>query len=148
MTSLGARATDAGSRGRPTRRDTLVGPMSIPSIPSRFSPETTMNEFTIEVGAAYLNQSGGLIRVVQKIEDGDVRWRDFGADDGMPIGDGLCSLSYFKRWASRRLTEEEQSKLRWDLARVQDQMFLRGLLERIPDELLLQEVKHRGLTPS
>jgi hypothetical protein len=105
-----------------------------------------MDRFEIEVGGAYVKgHDGPFIRVVEEISDDGVRWRDFGRDDGEPIGRGHCSLYSFGRWAGRPATDEERRRLRWDRGYQQDREFVRSLLDRIPDEFLHQEHRHRDL---
>lgn len=106
-----------------------------------------MNKFEIKVGGAYVKgQDGPFIRVVEAIsEDGEVQWRDFGHDDGEPIGNGHCSLYAFRNWTGRPATDEERQRLRWDRALRKDIEFLTGLFDRIPDEYLHAEHRDRDL---
>jgi hypothetical protein len=105
-----------------------------------------MDRFEIEVGGVYVKANDGpFIRVVELITDGQVQWRDFGRDDGEPIGRGLCSLYAFRKWAGRPATEEERRRLRWDRAQRVDWELVRSLLDRIPDELLHEEHRRRNL---
>jgi hypothetical protein len=106
-----------------------------------------MDNFEIEVGGAYVKaKNEAFIRVVEEISgDGEVLWRDFGHHDGEPIGRGCCSLHAFRKWAGRPATDEERRRLRWDRARQKDLEYARGLIERIPDDILHEEHRRRGL---
>jgi hypothetical protein len=106
-----------------------------------------MDKFVVEVGGVYVKANDGpFIRVVEQINDnGEVHWRDFGRDDGEPIGWGRCSLYAFQRWAGRPATDEERRRLRWDRAIERDQQLVRGLLASTPDMPLHEEHRRRNL---
>jgi len=101
-----------------------------------------MGKLEIEAGGVYVKaKDGPFIRVVEEISaEGQVQWRDFQRDDGEPIGRGRCSLYAFRNWAGRPATEEERRRLRWDRARREDRAFVRALIDRIPDDLLHEEM--------
>ncbi len=100
----------------------------------------------IEVGGMYVSEKTGLLRVAQSFPDkGRVQWRDFGLEDGKPIGDGCCRLATFQNWTDRPATEVERARVRWDLARLQDIEHLDGLLKLIPDLIIDNEHDQRGL---
>jgi hypothetical protein len=104
-----------------------------------------MSKFEIEVGGACTNANEVFVRVVEQIDDGRVLYHDFGLTDGEPIGLGNCELSTFEAWSARPVTEGERWRLRWDKAHAKDRAYLRGLLDRIPDEIIRSEYRRRGL---
>jgi len=104
-----------------------------------------MQDFDIEEGGMYVNERKGFLRVAQKIVDHIVQWRDYGLNDGEPIGHGACQYHTFRDWADRPATVSERARLRQDLALAQDAEMLRGFLDRIPDFVLDDEHVRRGL---
>jgi hypothetical protein len=106
-----------------------------------------MAKFKVEVGEVYVKANDGpFIRLVERIsEDGQVHWRDFGRDNGEPIGSGCCSLYAFDRWAGRPATDEERRRLRYDRTMQMDREYVRAVLDGIPDSLLHEEHRQRNL---
>jgi hypothetical protein len=107
----------------------------------------------IRVGGFYVSESKGLVREVWDEKDGDVYWRAYVLRTGEPLGGGLvCSKYHLSRWADREATPEEIERMRVDQA-VGKEM-ARGMeianlvLQNMPDEMLLAEVRRRGLTVS
>lgn len=59
----------------------------------------------IKEGSYYLWRTGALIRQVIRFmpTHADVYWQDWGTWDGRRIGDGVCSLTFFRRHATEEV---------------------------------------------
>jgi type IV secretory pathway ATPase VirB11/archaellum biosynthesis ATPase len=69
---------------------------------------------------------------------------------GEATGDsGVCSKQSMAQWAEREATEEEKAKLNRDQAVVKEIAeafrYFENALRNAPDEMLLDEVRRRGL---
>jgi hypothetical protein len=69
---------------------------------------------------------------------------------GEAIGDsGACSKNALAQWAEREATEEEKAKLNRDQADAKQiarsVRYVENALMNAPDEMLLDEVRRRGL---
>ena len=103
----------------------------------------------IQVGRFYINEKKIFAREVARIEDEMVLYRNFGYPDGKPIGmGGRCSLYAFGIWAARPLADEEAEEFRAIAApqrAKEEREFLRVIFDKMPDEMLLNEVRRRKL---
>jgi hypothetical protein len=102
----------------------------------------------IEVGGVYTHEKEIFVFEVRR--DRMVLYRSYGLSDGAVVSPhSLCSLGTFSNWISRPLTPQERSRLQ--PGRVDDEMreYIRGLIQKAlaaaPDEVLLAEVRRRGL---
>lgn len=109
-----------------------------------------MKASEITIGEFYVSKTGWQVReAVRGTQDGRVHWYDYALSDGEPIGDGICSYESLARWAERIATPDEITRLRIVEAR-QKQLdrgveFASLVLKSIPDEMLLDDVRRRGL---
>jgi hypothetical protein len=111
-----------------------------------------MGTLEIQVGGTYTNVKEVLAREVLAITGGSVAYRDFMLSDGAPLSPGSrCSLDHFRKWSWRELTPEEASRLQKDESRRRLHDFMAQLIPQAlaaaTDEMLLAEVRRRGLDP-
>jgi hypothetical protein len=106
----------------------------------------------IKVGHFYVGRKASYL--VREITDersaNDVYWRSYDVATGEATGDsGVCSTQSVAQWAEREATEEEKAKLDRDQADVKDAVkvirYFENALRNAPDDLLLAEVRRRGL---
>ena len=88
-------------------------------------------------------------RDVVSSDDGDVSYHNYGYPDGKPIGSGgCCSLGRFRSWAARPLSPSEAAALRAVgvlRRRARGRAMIRLFLDNLPDGMLLEAVRRRGL---
>ena len=75
---------------------------------------------------------------------------DFETGEPQPFLPGSCGKEHITRWAVRECTPEEIARMKRDVADVvQAQVgdeYVRGLLDTIPDQVLINEMRRRGLS--
>lgn len=82
----------------------------------------------------------------------EVKYRTYLLETGEPISSlpALCSKRQIFRWAEREATNEEISRMQILLATQNEQGKIQeisdAVIASIPDELLLEEVRRRGLS--
>lgn len=106
----------------------------------------------LEENAGYVNRGGYIARVIISLQGATIIYADFGWPDGTLFNpQGRCDRNTFRRWAGRQLTADERSKL--DLSQAMTladnklEDLCRRVISSIPDEMLLAEVRRRGLLP-
>jgi len=105
-----------------------------------------------KVGHFYVGRkSSYLVREIpHERSANDVHWRSYDIATGEATGDsGVCSKQSMAHWAEREATEEEKAKLNRDQAEIKDAVkairYFENALRNAPDEMLLAEVRRRGL---
>lgn len=106
----------------------------------------------IRAGGFYANEEKGYVREAARVEeDGTVHWRAYFLSTGESAWSGACSLAHLMRWSDREATPDEVGRLRRADAELEEieagAELLFGLLGRLPDDVLLAEVRRRGLAP-
>lgn len=104
----------------------------------------------IREGGFYVNETKGYVREAARItNDGIVRWRAYFFPSGESAWSAACSLGYFMRWAEREASAEEIGRMRRseaEFAEIEAEADLTfRFLKALPDALLLEEVRRRGL---
>jgi len=106
----------------------------------------------IQVGRFYVGRKiSYLVReITHERNANDVHWRSYDVATGEATGDsGVCSKQSLAQWAEREATEEEKAKLNREQAEVKDAVkafwHFENALRNAPDEMLLAEVRRRGL---
>jgi hypothetical protein len=113
--------------------------------------EDGMKNLRVQVGGFYVNEKEKLAReVTHEQGDGNVLWRSYDLPSGRSTGDSMmCSLGQIVQWADREATAEEVARMNRESAEAKDfargMAFVDGLLKHLPDELLVGEVRRRGL---
>lgn len=110
-----------------------------------------MKPSEIKVGHFYVKSGLGLAReIYAEADNGYVYWRSYDLNTGRSTGDSLmCSKTTLAQWADREATPEEASRFACrdeefiEQAKAWD--FANTLLKALPDEMLLDEVRRRGL---
>jgi hypothetical protein len=117
-------------------------------------PRRRVQPGDIRVGGFYVNEGKQKVREVWQAgsEPATFHWRGYWLDTGQPTGDGLvCNIWSMSRWADREATPEEISRLDVEYGRLADiaktQDFVMMVLKNVPDDLLLEEARSRGLIP-
>ena len=111
-----------------------------------------MKPSEIKVGHFYVGRKiYYLVREVTRETDAnDVCWRSYDKETGEATGDsGNCSKQSLAQWAEREATEEEKAKLNRNQADAKQiaraVRYIENALIDAPDEMLLDEVRRRGL---
>lgn len=108
----------------------------------------------IRVGGFYVNEKKDAVRqVFDEPEPGRFHWRDYWLGSGQPtLFASVCSAETLARWAEREATPDEIERLNIEaghlshVARAQD--LAAQLIKHIPDDMLLEEARRRGLQMS
>ncbi len=102
----------------------------------------------VQVGEFFVKQY--LVREIVIDEYVDVKYRTYFLDDGKPSPPSLsqCSKRWITKWAERKATPEEIARMQRKQAIKQGNeralTLTLEILRLAPDELLLDEVRHRG----
>jgi len=106
----------------------------------------------IKAGRFYVDKkySSYVRQIAEEYDDGDVRWRVYNLKTGEPYNDsGRCSKNAIVNWAEREATPAEIAKLDIDQALINEVTRalegMKRILSLVTDEMLLDEVKRRGL---
>jgi len=106
----------------------------------------------IKIGRFYVgSKTSYLVReITRERSANNVYWRSYEVATGEATGDsGACSIQAMAKWAEREATEEEKAKLNRAQAEakeiVQAVRYVENALRNAPDEMLLDEVRRRGL---
>jgi hypothetical protein len=92
------------------------------------------------------------VREIIRDQGHDVQYREYDFETGepQPFLPGSCSKEHITRWAVRECTSEEVSRMQRRAADVvQKQVgdeYIRKILDAIPDEVLINEMRRRGLS--
>ncbi|MBL8101714.1 MAG: hypothetical protein JNM02_04220 [Anaerolineales bacterium] len=92
------------------------------------------------------------VREIVKDLGYDVQYREYDFDTGepQPFLPGQCSKEHITRWAVRECAPEEVARMKRDWAdAVQEEIgneYVRNLLNAIPYEVLINEMRRRGLS--
>ena len=82
----------------------------------------------------------------------DVKYRSYLLESGEPAKtfSSECSKRHITRWAEREAAPEEIDRMQISDAHKQEeiaaQTLFHNIMSQIPGELLLEEIRHRGLT--
>lgn len=99
---------------------------------------------SIGPGKFYLKTDGIFVRQVLAIMGSEVAWQGFGADDGSPVGRGICSIGTLMTWAERELTPEEAAKMNTAQAVAKFEDDQAAMVASLPTQVLLRELRKRG----
>lgn len=104
----------------------------------------------IQVGRFFLKTYQ--VREIIKDLGASVQYReyDFDTGDPQPFLPGSCSKEHITRWAVRECTAEEVARMKRNAADImQEQVgheYVRRFLDAIPDDVLIDEMRRRGLS--
>jgi len=104
----------------------------------------------VRVGKLFVKDWG--VREITADFGYEVRYRSYDLNSGEPFPGrpGLCSREHITRWAQRECTPKEAARMQREKGRdIEEEaigQYIRIFLNKVPDHMLVAEIRRRGLS--